>query len=189
MDRRQQKTRDAVFEAFSILLSNKSFSKITVQEIIDKANVGRTTFYAHFQTKDDLLKEMCEDLFAHVFSDDLHSESTHDFSMKTGNPHGIITHILYHLLDNKRNIIGLLTSESSELFLSFFRQYLNTLLAVRLLQQVNQSKEIVPYDFLVNHISSSFVGAVQWWISGKLRQSPEELAEYFMAALAPVMAT
>ena len=187
MDRRQQKTRNAIFDAFGILLSSKGYSKITVQEIIDAANIGRTTFYAHFQTKDDLLKEMCADLFAHVFSDDLSAESTHDFSMQTGNPRAMITHILYHLLDNKRNIIGILTCESGELFIGFFRQYLNELMAVRLLGDEHLHAKKPPHDFLVNHISSSFVGTVQWWIKNNLRQTPEELTEYFMEVIIPAV--
>ena len=81
MDRRQQKTRAAIFEAFTELLAVKSYNKITVQEIIEKANIGRSTFYAHFETRDDLVKALCDDLFQHVFSKALEAEKTHDFSL------------------------------------------------------------------------------------------------------------
>ena len=58
MDRRQRKTREAIFRAFTELLTRESYARITIAEIIEAADVGRTTFYAHFETKDDLLRAL-----------------------------------------------------------------------------------------------------------------------------------
>lgn len=187
MDRRQQKTRAAIFDAFGTLLSSKHYSKITVQDIIDQANIGRTTFYAHFETKDDLLKEMCTDLFGHVFSESLDSERTHDFSAETGNPRATITHILYHLLDHQKSIIAILTYGRSDLFLDFFRHYLDELMAAELIEKAHSKDRTIPDDFLVNHISTSFIGMLQWWIAKDLSQTPEKLADNFMAVILPVI--
>lgn len=187
MDRRQQKTRDAIFEAFSGLLSEKRYSKITVQEIIDKANVGRSTFYSHFETKDELLKALCTDLFHHVFSENPGAENTHDFSLSGSNSHALITHILYHLRDNKKNIIGILSCESGELFLQFFKQYLNELVEEHFLQDYSRRTNEVPYDFLLNHITGSFVEMVQWWIKNNMTQTPEQLAEYYGSVIDPII--
>ena len=68
MDRRQKKTKDAIFKAFTTLLSKKNYNQISVQEIIDIADIGRTTFYAHFETKEYLLKDLCEELFGHIMT-------------------------------------------------------------------------------------------------------------------------
>src|SRR6516162_298042 len=54
-DRRVQKTRALLHEALGSLIREKPYDEIAVKEILDRANVGRSTFYMHFQDKDDLL--------------------------------------------------------------------------------------------------------------------------------------
>lgn len=187
MDRRQRKTREAIFDAFSGLLSHKSYSQITVQEIIDGADVGRTTFYAHFPTKDDLLRDMCAELFEHVFSSAPEAELTHDFSGATGDPKAMVTHILYHLREHGRMMIVLLTCESGELFQRYFHRYFNDLAARHILRGNERKNTALPDDLLIDHISVSFVNLVRWWLKNDMAQSPEELAEYFAMVIEPVL--
>ncbi len=187
MDRRQRKTREAIFDAFSELLMRNSYSQITVQDIIDRADVGRTTFYAHFPTKDDLLREMCAEMFGHVFSEAPEAELTHDFSTASDDPKSIVTHILYHLWEHGRIMIVLLTCESGELFQRYFNEYFNELVTLHILSGNMQKNSVLPEDFLRNHIAGSFVGLVRWWLKNDMKQSPEEIAEYFMAVIRPVV--
>lgn len=45
----------------------------------------------------------------------------------------------------------------------------------------------IPQDFLINHISGSFVDMVLWWIKGQMKQTPEELDQYFRAVIEPIL--
>ena len=172
MDRRQRKTRKAIFDAFTDLLKKKSYARITVQDIIDGADVGRTTFYAHFETKDDLLTSLCADIFEHVFSEDLGKEKTHDFSVEhdTG---AMITHILYHLQEHMEYLPGILCGDSDAVFMGYFKEQLNELFA----KSVRQS-ETVPYDYLLNHMVCGFAETIRWWARHS-QYSPEEISTFF----------
>lgn len=55
MDRRVRKTKEALYSAFVSLIVERHYDAISVQDIIDAADVGRTTFYAHFKSKEELL--------------------------------------------------------------------------------------------------------------------------------------
>lgn len=187
MDRRQKKTRDAIFTAFESLLAEKNYNRISVQEIIDKADVGRTTFYAHFETKDSLLQELCNDLFDHVFSTNPEVETSHDFSLGQGNSHKVVTHILYHLQDSKKNITRLFFGESKDIFIAYFKRYLDEMIIKYILKGIKQKSSPVPESFLQNHISSSFVNTIEWWINEGMKETPEELTEYFFAVIEPIL--
>ena len=187
MDRRQQKTRAAIFSAFGALLAQKSYSKITVQEIIDTANVGRTTFYAHFETKDDLLKALCENLFGHIISSAMDCSHTHGLYSDNTAPESVFCHLLQHLQENENNILGLLSCESRDLFLRYFKDSLNGLIQNQFVNQNRKHNLDIPPDFLVNHISGSFVEMVLWWLKDKKRHTPEELDRYFRAVIEPVL--
>ena len=187
MDRRQQKTRAAIFHAFSRLLAKKRYSKITVQEIIDAADVGRTTFYAHFETKDDLLKALCEDLFGHIVVSALDRTHTHGSYSDQTAPASVFCHLLQHLREDEHNILELLSCESSELFLQYFKDSLNELVQNQFVAPDGKGGGAVPQDFLVNHISGSFVEMVLWWIKGGMKQTPEELDRYFRAVIEPIL--
>lgn len=176
MDRRQQKTRQAIFIAFSDLLERKNFGNITVQEIIDGANVGRSTFYAHFETKDSLLKAMCTDIFEHVFSNDLGKESNHDFSHAGHDFEKEITHILYHLQDNRKNLKGLLSCESGEVFMGYFRGYLQEMFPPFIQKMHFEASRA----YVLHMTISSFAETVRWWITGQGEYTPEQVAAFFI---------
>ena len=187
MDRRQQKTRAAIFAALSTLLARKSYSKITVQEIIDAANIGRTTFYAHFETKDDLLKALCEELFGHIISSAMDCTHTHGLYSNNTVPESVFCHLLQHLQENENNILELLSCESSELFLRYFKDNLKELIQNQFVNQNRRNNKDIPQDFLVNHITGSFVEMVLWWIKNQMKEPPEKLDKYFRAVIEPIL--
>lgn len=70
MDARKAKSRAAIVAAFSELLREEDYGKITVGDIIARAHVGRATFYGLFKSKDDLLSELVSDICTHALDDD-----------------------------------------------------------------------------------------------------------------------
>ncbi|MBR3848022.1 MAG: TetR/AcrR family transcriptional regulator [Oscillospiraceae bacterium] len=183
MDRRMHKTREAIFKAFTELLSKKSFDKITVSEIIDAADIGRATFYAHFETKDFLLKELCHELFCHIFDSisEERNEHRHIFECQDKSP--VFLHLFRHLQKNDNNILKLLSCESNELFLRYFKENLLILVKNQLFLFDTKQTEALPESFLTNHIASTFVETVRWWIANGRKESPEEITKYFLLAV------
>ena len=180
MDRRQRKTREAIFAAFSALLARKDFTHITVGEILELADVGRATFYAHFETKDFLLKAFCDELFCHIFDTAERENHRHDHIFKCGGSDSVIVHLFQHLKNNDNNILALLSSRNSSLFLPYFRNGLEKLLEGEI-DVANKRRNVdVPDSFWNDHIVSVLMETVLWWVANGLKESPEIIAQYYM---------
>ena len=179
MDRRQRKTREAIFHAFTELLSKKDFSRITVGEIIEKADVGRATFYSHFETKDFLLKEFCEELFCHIVDVASGEGKDHRYIFDCEGMDSVFLHLFCHIQKNDNNILVLLSSQNNELFLRYFKEYLERLIESQLSVFESQRSKGLPESFWKDHVVSSFIGALNWWIHHGLKESPEQITEYF----------
>jgi AcrR family transcriptional regulator len=186
MDRRQRKCRQAIFDAFAALLVQKNYSKITVQDIIDKADVGRTTFYAHFDTKEALLRELCEELFGHIIHVPEDCPHTKGQYPNGETIHSVFLHLLRHLQENDDGIATLLACENNGHFLRYFKAGLDNFIKLQYGDSFKKFNDI-PQDFLVNHISGSFVEMVLWWLKNKQKYTPTELDYYFRTVMGPFL--
>lgn len=178
MDRRQQKTRESIFNAFISLLSKKNYNNITVGEIIEVANVGRATFYLHFETKDFLLKDLCSELFDHIFNTENNLHKPNLFNCD--NKDSIFLHLFKHIKKNDNNIYKLLSSKNNDLFLEYFKNEFRVLTANNLSIFKDKKPTSIPEDFWINHITSTFIETLRWWIENEMKLSPETITEYFL---------
>lgn len=150
-DRRVRKSRAAIFGALEELLQQKSYSSITVGDIIELADVGRTTFYAHFQTKDALFDELCKDIFAHVLAP--MPEDGHSFS--TDGAEEQLLHVLCRLSEQRERLAPLFSSPSSHLFWEAIEAHLVTFFAERI-GSGGQVRSGLPDGLYAEHLGKTF---------------------------------
>lgn len=183
MDRRQRKTREAIFSAFIELLSQQDYAQITVGQIIEKADIGRATFYAHFETKDYLLKALCEDLFCHIFDAAENENQDHNHLFHCDAPDSVFLHLFLHLRRNDNQILQLLSCSNNGLFLQYFKEQLEKMVTHQLPAFAHRKSPVLPESFWIHHIASTFVETLRWWIDNGMLESPETITEYFYLAV------
>lgn len=181
MDRRQRKTRESIFNAFILLLSKKNYNNITVGEIIEFADIGRATFYSHFETKDYLLKDLCAEFFDHLFNSEKNSDKHNIFSCD--NKDSVFLHLFKHIKKNDNNICKLLTCKNNDLFLEYFRKGVKSLVQQHYAMFEQKKPTAVPVDFWLNYITSTFIETLRWWLDNKMKETPEIITEYFLLSV------
>jgi AcrR family transcriptional regulator len=165
-DRRSQRTRQAIDDAFIELLMEKGYDALSIKDIIERANVGRSTFYAHYKDKEGLFVSQMERLVK-VLSQHAPQEVSEE------NPYFPSLGLFRHVQEQKK-LYKLLSWDSG---INLLNTYLQRSLSDQIEQSLVHSKRTfdAPIPVIANFLSGSFLSMLRWWLDGKMAYSPEEI--------------
>jgi len=172
-DARVRRTRDALGDALVALMQEKPFETITVQDVLDRAQVSRSTFYSHYSDKDDLLMSDAEEFFESISM----ALSVHGDKSDRVFP---VREFFGHLSDVQPFFKALVKSgkyqENMELARGHFARGIE-----RRLSELPRGKSIPPNQ--LSAIAFTHAGALlsllTWWLDRGMRESPAEMDELF----------
>jgi len=169
-DRRSQRTRHLLGEALVALIREKDYNTITVSDIIERANVGRSTFYAHYRDKDALFVGEL-DRVIEILSHRIPNQEESPFFPSLG--------LFRHVGEEYELYKALLWSSGIDLLI----KHLQKSLSHRIEQGLqNSGKEFdVPLPILASFIAGSFLTLLKWWLENKMIYSPEEMDKIFQS--------
>ena len=160
VDRRIQKSKKYLSDAFIALILEKGYEAVTVQEIIDRANVGRSTFYAHFESKEQLL-------FSLLGTINEKSKDGIDFEM-----------LFNHCADNFQIAKAMLGKKGGDLIIGHIRDVMSLKIAKDLKRDSSKSKsEQLKIYFTSEALSAALVSYLTNWLDADMPYSPEEMSE------------
>lgn len=171
VDRRVLRTRNALYDALVALIRERGYPAITVQDILERADVGRSTFYAHFTSKDDLLANSLERL-GHLLHEAGGAEAP------SGSGGWSLT--LFAHVDQYREIYVALSGIAAG---DTLRAAVRRVLAEFVRPRLDLHKD-VPTEVAVAHVTGTFMTVAEWWLIRRPRHTPEEADRLFRQLLA-----
>jgi AcrR family transcriptional regulator len=168
VQRTQQLLRGALFS----LIQEKGFEALSVQDIIDRANVGRATFYAHFDNKEDLLVSGFDGLKASLKE---RQRGAHSRVRNIDDRVLAFSHELFAHTDEHRNVFRAMVGKRSG---AAIQQLLHKMVVDLVREDVKAmapGDRAIPTEALVQFIAGGLFGLLMCWLDGKMRLSVEEV--------------
>ena len=173
-DRRSLRTRQLLWQALIALIQEKDYSEITIQDIADRANVNRVTFYLHYRDKRDLLERSAETIF-----NDLTSKTApmtgENFRLDVP-PEGMT--LVYRYIAENAKFYRIVLGENGIPFLvNRLRQYVAEL-TIQRYQMVTppESKAPIPLEIVAQYAAGSIIGLISWWLENDMPVPPDEFS-------------
>jgi AcrR family transcriptional regulator len=175
-DRRVTRTRRALKEGLTDLILEKGYESVTVQDVIDRADVGRSTFYAHFIDKDDLLMAILADL--DVPGPDASTWKPEDPAF------GWTLELFRHFGSGKRLFRAVASSQSGAMARRETTQRLEDLARAEL-SRLKVGRKLDPFkvETVVRFLVGTFIGFMDWWMREENEDLPPEQVDHAFRSL------
>ncbi len=178
-DRRSKRTRQLLGSALVELMREKRFDTITVQDILDRANIGRSTFYAHYTDKEDLLMSEVACVIHQL----------EEYTSALGHAPGALVPSLEffrHIQQQRRLIHAFVWGRGVEMLMREFQAQLSKVVEQNLLSWSGGGfASSVLLSVVARFVASTFLMLLQWWFENDLRHSPEQMDEMFQKLAMP----
>ena len=179
MDRRVQRTRNLLKEALKALILDEGYDGVSIQDITEKANLGRATFYLHYKDKDDLLADLMDQQISE-FSSQVPQISANEWWMDDGKAltklfdFAAERYDLYRIL-----LIGKGGIPASRQLQRSIAGHINA--AIQNAVEEKGREPLEPAAFITNHFAGSLLSTIYWWLENDLSFSAEDMAELIIA--------
>src|SRR5688572_18749761 len=172
-DARVRRTRDALGDALVALMQEKPFESITVQDVLDRAHVGRSTFYAHYSDKDDLLMSDADEFFERV---SMGLSAQRDASDRVFP----VREFFSHIAEAQRFVNALSSSGKLEANMELARGHFARGIERRL-AELPRGQAIPEHERGATAFAhaGALLSLMKWWIDRGMKQSPAEMDELF----------
>jgi AcrR family transcriptional regulator len=182
-DRRVRKTRRALHGALLELIIEKGYEAVTVQDIIDRADVVRSTFYAHFTDKQDLLRGGIQDLQAGL------RQACTTPAGEQPQLFGFSREFFRHASAHRRLFRALVGRRGgATLVLPWFTQMIADLVREELTAlSPRQHSNAVPLDVVVQFVTGACMSLLTWWLDAEAGPSPQEMDRMFRELAIPAV--
>ena len=193
-DRRVERTRTALKQALYELIDEKGYDQVTVEEITERANLGRATFYLHYRDKEDLLLEDVINLVDQMVEETtgmpwLRWRQAPDGGIPMPNRPPPMVLVFQHVAENAEHYRIILRGQGSytvgERLREIIIQAIKDVGLARSQEGFPEREIQVPLDVIANYYAGSVMGLVSWWLENEMPYSPEKMAEYFQRLFFP----
>lgn len=178
-DRRTLRTRRALRDALLTLLPEKSWDELSVQDICARADIGRSTFYLHFSSKEELLSGSLDDL-----REMLNSPTEATVQAKSAQPLAFIRGLLDHLYEQRQLCRSIFGRRSAHTVQVRFREMVAKLVADDLARWIPARWT---RDAAAHYLAGALVEMLGWWIDSRPMRSVDEIEQMYLRLAQPAM--